>query len=129
MALLVYGVFTAVIEMSTYLPIPGSSISYYCSRYVSSSSRFSLGWLYVYSFGIIVAYEITAASLVIDYQPNNVRIAVWVTVLLLVIVGLKTLPGGCVRGNIILVRRVQSDYDHWYDHRFLGHNTRWRAQA
>ncbi|KAE8366725.1 amino acid permease/ SLC12A domain-containing protein [Aspergillus caelatus] len=94
MSLLVYGVFTAVIEMSTYLPIPGSSIAYYCSRYVSSSLGFALGWLYFYSFGIIVAYEITAASLVINYWPNNVHIAVWVTVLLAVIVGLNLCPVG-----------------------------------
>lgn len=57
MSLLVYGVFTAVIEMSTYLPIPGSSIAYYCSRYVSPSLGYALGWLYFYSFGIIVAYK------------------------------------------------------------------------
>lgn len=94
MSLLVYGVFTAVIEMSTYLPIPGSSIAYYCSRYVSPSLGYALGWLYFYSFGIIVAYEITAASLVINYWPNNVHIALWVTVLLVVIVGLNLCPVG-----------------------------------
>ncbi|KAE8155023.1 amino acid permease/ SLC12A domain-containing protein [Aspergillus avenaceus] len=94
MSLLVYGVFTAVIEMSTYLPTTGSSVAYYCSRYVSPSLGFALGWLYVYSFGIIVAYEITAASIVINYWPNNVHIAVWVTILLVVIVGLNLCPVG-----------------------------------
>lgn len=37
MSLLVYCIVTAVIEISTYLPVSGASISYYCTRYVSSS--------------------------------------------------------------------------------------------
>lgn len=89
MSLSVYGIVTAVIEVSTYLPISGCSMAYYCNRYVSSSLGFALGWLYFYSFGIIVAYEITAASIVINFWPNNVNIAVWITIMLIVIVALN----------------------------------------
>nr|POE48822.1 putative proline-specific permease put4 [Quercus suber] len=60
-SLLVSGVITAAIEMGTYLPVEGASMAYYCARFVSKSLGFALGWLYFYSFGIIVAYEITAA--------------------------------------------------------------------
>jgi amino acid transporter len=70
-AILVFGVVTAVIEMSTYLPVSGAPMSYHGGRYVSSSLGFALGWLYFYSFGIIVAYELTAASIVISYWPNK----------------------------------------------------------
>jgi amino acid transporter len=94
MSLCVYGVVTAVIEIGTHLPVSGSSMSYYCTRYVSSSVGFALGWLYFYSFGIIVAYEITAASIVINYWPNNVNIAVWITIMLIVIVALNFSPVG-----------------------------------
>ena len=59
---MVYGVLTAVIEIATYLPVEGASMAYYAGRYVSKSLGFALGWLYFYSFGIIVAYEITAAG-------------------------------------------------------------------
>jgi amino acid transporter len=94
MSFFVYGVVTAVIEISTFLPVSGCSMAYYCNRYVSSSLGFALGWLYFYSFGIIVAYEITAASIVINFWPNNVHIAVWITIMLLVIVALNFSPVG-----------------------------------
>jgi len=62
--ILVYGVITATSEMSTYLPVPGCSMAYYANRFVSRSLWFALGWLYFYSFAILVAYEIMAAGLV-----------------------------------------------------------------
>ena len=93
-SILVYCIVTAVVEVSTYLPVPGASISYYCTRYVSSSLGFALGWLYVYSFGILVAYELTAASIVINFWPNSVNIAVWITIMIIVIVGLNFCPVG-----------------------------------
>ncbi|KAF2795084.1 proline permease PrnB [Melanomma pulvis-pyrius CBS 109.77] len=94
MSFLVYGVVTGVIEIATYLPISGSSMNFYCSRYVSPSLGFALGWLYFYSFGIILAYELTAAGIIINSWPNNVHIAVWITVLLVVIVALNFSPVG-----------------------------------
>ena len=93
-SLLVYGVVTAVIEVATYMPISGASMSYFCGRYISPSLGFALGWLYFYSFGIIVAYEITAASIVINYWPNPVHVAVWITIMLVVIIGLNFCPVG-----------------------------------
>ncbi|THW70369.1 histidine permease [Aureobasidium pullulans] len=94
MSLLVYGIVTAVIEVSTYLPVSGASISYYCGRFISPSLGFALGWLYFYSFGIIVAYELTAASIVINYWPNAVPIAVWITIMMILIIGLNLCPVG-----------------------------------
>lgn len=51
-----------------------------------------MGWLYFYSLGILVPYEITAAGLVIDYWDSPINIAVWITIFIVVIVGLNTLP-------------------------------------
>ncbi|KAH7018951.1 amino acid permease/ SLC12A domain-containing protein [Ilyonectria destructans] len=62
------------------------------TRFVSKSLGFAMGWLYWYSFGILVAYEITAASLVINYWPNNVHIAVWITIMLVIILALNFSP-------------------------------------
>lgn len=45
MSLLVYSIVTALIEVGSYLPISGSSTAYYCTRYVSPSLGFALGWL------------------------------------------------------------------------------------
>lgn len=92
MSILVYGVFTAMIELTSFLPISGASIAYYAGRYVSRSLRFALGWLYFYSFAIIVAYEFTSASILINYWPNDVPLAVWLTILLVVIIGLNLCP-------------------------------------
>ncbi|KAM5356705.1 hypothetical protein ACJ41O_003351 [Fusarium nematophilum] len=91
---LVYGVVTGVIEVGTFLPISGSTMAYYGHRFVSPSLGFALGWLYFYSFGIILAYEITVAGIVINYWPNNVHIGVWITIVLVVIVTLNFSPVG-----------------------------------
>lgn len=94
MSLAVYGMVTSIIEVATYLPLPGASTAYFAGRYISPSMGFALGWLYFYSFAIIVAYEITAASIVIGYWPNNIHIAVWITIMLIVIVVLNFCPVG-----------------------------------
>lgn len=91
-SLLVYGMVTATSEIASYLPVTGCSMAYYGARFVSRSLGFAMGWLYWYSFGILIAYEITAAALVINYWPNSVHIAVWITIMLVVIVGLNSLP-------------------------------------
>lgn len=89
---LVYGVLTATCEMNTFLPVSGASPAYYATRFVSPSLGFAMGWLYWYSFGIIVAYEITAAAIVIDYWPNSIPIAVLITIMLVLILALNFAP-------------------------------------
>ena len=92
MTFLVYCVVTAMTEVATYLPVHGGTMSYYGYRYVSRSMGFSLGYLYWYALGILVPYEITAAGLVINYWPNDVNIAVWMTIMTVVIVALNFMP-------------------------------------
>ncbi|GAP85502.1 putative proline permease [Rosellinia necatrix] len=92
MSCMVYGVATAVVEVGAHLPVPGASMSMHCSRYVSKSLGVALGYLYFYSFGILTAYETTAAVIVIDFWPNSVPVAAWITLLLLVIVILNIFP-------------------------------------
>ncbi|KAI1638918.1 proline permease PrnB [Biscogniauxia mediterranea] len=94
MAVLVYGIVTACIEVGTHLPLPGSSMGLFCGRYASKSLGVALGWLYVYSFGIVMAYEITAATILIDYWPHEVNVAVWITVIMIVVVVLNLCPVG-----------------------------------
>lgn len=83
---------TAVAEIGAYLPVHGGTMSYYGYRYVSRSLGFALGYLYWYSLGILVPNEITAAALVIDYWPNSVPVAAWITIFLVVIIALNMLP-------------------------------------
>lgn len=91
---LVLFIVTAITEVAAHLPVPGGTMSYFGFRYVSSSLGFAMGWLYWYSLGIVVPYEITAAGLVIDYWDSPVNIAVWITVFIVVIIGLNFFPVG-----------------------------------
>jgi amino acid transporter len=92
LAVLVYGIVSAIVEVAAYLPISGGTMSYYGHRNVSDSLGFAMGWLYWYSLGILVPYEITAAGIVIGYWDSPVNIAVWITIFIVVIVGLNFLP-------------------------------------
>lgn len=94
MSFLLFFVVTAITEVASYMPIHGGTMAYYGHRYVSRSMGFALGWLYWYALGILVPYEITAAGLVINYWDNPVNIGVWMTIMLVVIVGLNLLPVG-----------------------------------
>jgi amino acid transporter len=92
MSFLIFCIVSAMVEVAAYLPTHGSSMNLFGYRYVSRSLGFSLGWLYFYSLGILVPYEITAAGLVIEYWSPPVNIAVWITIMIIVIVGLNALP-------------------------------------
>lgn len=92
LSVLVLFVVTAITEVAAYLPVSGGTMSYYGHRNVSNSLGFAMGWLYFYSLGILVPYEITAAGLVIDYWDSPVNIGVWITIFIIVIVGLNILP-------------------------------------
>ncbi|OGM44212.1 proline permease PrnB [Aspergillus bombycis] len=91
---LIYAIVTGIAEVGAYMPVHGGTMSYHGFRYVSRSLGFAMGYLYWYSLAILAAYEIVAASMVIDYWPNSVHIAVWITIMLVVIVALNFLPVG-----------------------------------
>ncbi|KAJ5180953.1 hypothetical protein N7492_004163 [Penicillium capsulatum] len=93
-SLVVYALVTAIAEIGAYLPVHGGTMSYHGFRYVSRSLGFAMGYLYWYSLGILVPYEITAAGLVIGYwDPHaTVHIAVWITIMMVVIIALNFLP-------------------------------------
>ncbi|PLB46606.1 putative proline-specific permease [Aspergillus steynii IBT 23096] len=88
----VYTVLAGLTEVATWLPVPGSSVSLYASRFVSPSFGFATGWLYVYSMSILAPYEITAASLVISYWHSSINIAVWISIMIVLMVLLNALP-------------------------------------
>lgn len=89
---LVYALVTGIAEIGAYLPVHGGTMSYHGFRYVSRSLGFAMGYLYWYSLGILVPYEIVAASMVIEYWDAGVHLAVWISIMLVVIVLLNFLP-------------------------------------
>ncbi|KAJ5557950.1 hypothetical protein N7535_009443 [Penicillium sp. DV-2018c] len=91
---MVYGLVTAIAEVGAYLPVHGGTMSYHGFRYVSRSLAFAMGYLYWYSLGILVPYEITAAGLVIGYwdQNGSINLAVWITIMMFIIIALNFMP-------------------------------------
>lgn len=94
MAIFVFGVVTAICEVGCFVPTSGNSMSALGGRFVSRSLGFAMGWLYVYSFVIIVAYEYSAMAIIINYWPNNVHPAVWVVVGFFFFLALNLCPVG-----------------------------------
>ncbi|KUL85938.1 hypothetical protein ZTR_06380 [Talaromyces verruculosus] len=86
-----YAVINSMGEMATWLPLPGA-VPVYAARYVDPALGFTLGWNYWYQFAIGVPIEISAAALVIDYWPNNVPTVVWITILLIAVIGINLFP-------------------------------------
>ncbi|KAF3019368.1 hypothetical protein E8E14_011424 [Neopestalotiopsis sp. 37M] len=89
---LAFCVASATTEFNAYLPVPGASIPYYATRFVSPSLGFAVGWLHWWTWGVTVAYEVTAASIVINYWPNDVPEAAWITIMLVVIIAMNLMP-------------------------------------
>ena len=86
-----YAVINSMGEMATWLPLPGA-VPVYAARFVDPALGFTLGWNYWYQFAIGVPIEISAAALIIDYWPNGVSSAVWITILFIIIVALNCTP-------------------------------------
>ncbi|KAF4952629.1 hypothetical protein FSARC_12591 [Fusarium sarcochroum] len=91
-SILTYFVLTGIIEMATFLPVRGGSMSRYGSRFVSKSLGFAMGWLYFYSFAILVPFELTACAILINFWNQSINDAVWITILLVLLVLLNVLP-------------------------------------
>lgn len=71
---IVWTVVQSLAEMTTYLPVEGASVPSYVHRFFEPSLAFAAGWNYWYSYAMLVAAEISAASTVIDYWDNPVYV-------------------------------------------------------
>ena len=71
---IVWVVVQSLAEMTAYLPVQGASVPYYVHRFFDPSLAFAAGWNYWYSYAMLVAAEISAASVVIDYWDNPVYV-------------------------------------------------------
>lgn len=83
MMTVVYFVMNDLGEMATYLPLRGISIPYFVSRFVDPSLAFAAGWNYVYVYGMLLAAEVTAAGILLDYWKTLTP--VWITIILIVV--------------------------------------------
>ncbi|KAJ5759415.1 hypothetical protein N7520_006571 [Penicillium odoratum] len=89
MSTVVYFIMNILGEMTTYLPVRGVSVPYLINRFTEPSIGFAVGYNYWYSFSMLIASEVTAAGLVIEYWKVDVSVGVWIAVILLVILVLN----------------------------------------
>jgi yeast amino acid transporter len=89
MTLLVWNVMNNLGEMATYLPLKGISIPYLVERFVEPSLAFASGWNYWYAYAMLVGAEASAGAILLDYWKTPVPCGVWITIILLVTLGLN----------------------------------------
>jgi amino acid transporter len=89
MSLVIYFVMQMLGEMTTFLPLPGNGAQSFVNDYLDESFGFAIGYNYWYAFSMLVAAEVTAAAIVIEYWTTKVNIAVWITIILAVIIFLN----------------------------------------
>ncbi|CZR63203.1 probable proline-specific permease (proline transport protein) [Phialocephala subalpina] len=85
MMFVVWNVMNNLAEMVTYLPMKGISVPYFVGRFVEPSLAFAAGWNYWYAYAMLVAAEASAAAIVLDYWKAPVNVAVWITMVLVII--------------------------------------------
>ncbi|KAF8431912.1 amino acid permease [Boletus edulis BED1] len=80
-------------EMTAYLPIPGGFIKL-AERFVDPAFAFATGWNYWYQWALTLPAELSAAAAIIKFWDTNTNSAVWITVCLVVVVGINALGVG-----------------------------------
>jgi lysine-specific permease len=75
-SVMVYFMITSLGEMAVNLPVSGS-FQTYCSKYISPSFGFAIGWNYWFAWAICIAIELVASAIVMSYWFPNVAAWVW----------------------------------------------------
>jgi len=79
--------------MIAFLPIEGGHIKL-AERFVDPAFSFTMGWNYWYNWVIVLPAELSAAAVLMSYWTKSVNPAVWVTMCLVVVVGINLLGAG-----------------------------------
>jgi len=88
-----YSVMISLGEMVAYLPIPGGHIKL-AERFVDPAFSFTMGWNYWYNWTVVLPAELSAAAVLINYWNHSVNNAVWITIILIVVVGINMCGAG-----------------------------------
>ncbi|RDW81413.1 Proline-specific permease [Aspergillus mulundensis] len=91
MASIVWFVMNVLGEMTTYLPIRGVSVPYLIGRFTEPSIGFAAGYNYWYSFAMLLASEVTASGMIIEYWNPPVSVGLWIAIVLVVILLLNVI--------------------------------------
>ncbi|KAJ5399381.1 hypothetical protein N7465_009870 [Penicillium sp. CMV-2018d] len=75
-------------ELAVLYPVNGAFFAY-CVRFISPSWGFAVGWDYAIGWLIILPFELTAASLTIQYWSETLNSGIWVAVFLVVLTAIQ----------------------------------------
>ncbi|KAJ1928965.1 hypothetical protein FBU59_007086, partial [Linderina macrospora] len=81
-AMMVLAVLQSLAELATYMPVSGSFTTYGI-RFLDPALGFALGWNYYYSFITVVAADLVAASLLVQFWVPDVT-GIWASFILLI---------------------------------------------
>ncbi|KAF1974070.1 amino-acid permease inda1 [Bimuria novae-zelandiae CBS 107.79] len=85
MGIMIFNVVYALGELAVMYPVSGGFYTY-STRFIDPSWGFAMGWNYVFQWAIVLPLEITVAGLTLDYWPNDVPLAGWITIFWLFII-------------------------------------------
>lgn len=91
MMFVVWIIMNDLAEMVVYLPMKGITVPYFVGRFVDPSLAFADGWNYWYAYAMLIGAETSAAGIVLDYWNSSVSIAVWITMVLVIILLLNVI--------------------------------------
>lgn len=74
----------ALAEMAVLFPVNGAFYTYVV-RFVDPAWGFAMGWDYALSWLTVLPFELTAASITIQYWRTDINVGVWIAVFLVVL--------------------------------------------
>ncbi|RYP84688.1 hypothetical protein DL769_001122 [Monosporascus sp. CRB-8-3] len=81
---MMFNVVYALGELAVMYPVSGGFYTY-ATRFIDPSWGFAMGWNYVFQWAIVVPLELTVVSIAIQYWNNQISVAVWITVFMMVL--------------------------------------------
>ncbi|KAK4939849.1 hypothetical protein LTR10_019916 [Elasticomyces elasticus] len=85
MVYIIYTMYTSIGEMAAYKPIAGGFIRN-TLEYTDEALAFAQGLGFWYNWVIVIAAETTAALSVLSFWPNDVPIAAWITIMVVLMI-------------------------------------------
>ncbi|PLB52536.1 dicarboxylic amino acid permease [Aspergillus steynii IBT 23096] len=89
----IFFVMTAMGEMAAFLPMD-RSFNGYASRFVDPALGFATGWNYFFKYVMVLANNLTAAGLIIQYWRPDLNVGIWVTVFAVLVISTNVLHVG-----------------------------------
>ena len=75
-------------ELAVLYPVNGAFFTYIV-RFVDPSWGFAVGWDYAIGWLTVLPFELTAASITIQFWRDDIHVSVWITIFLVFLIGVQ----------------------------------------